>query len=168
MKAEINNENKVKFFALYWGQKVFQKPILSEKPVSNIWVFEFEDPEDIEEEILWLKPLSQISDEDMKSLAEIEGYGQEGSLFGKVIREANIIYLLIIEDEEDYPNGRFNLFLNSGFLEYDNMKGYEDNRTCGVTSSSYDYLRSKGYALPWMGLSVEEMIKAGWIKLIES
>ena len=28
-----------------------------------------------------------------------------------------------------------------------------------------DYLRSKGYALPWMGLSVEEMIEAGWIKL---
>lgn len=31
-----------------------------------------------------------------------------------------------------------------------------------------DYLRSKGYALPWMGLSVEEMVEAGWIKLTES
>lgn len=28
-----------------------------------------------------------------------------------------------------------------------------------------DYLRSKGYALPWMGLSVEELINAGWIRL---
>lgn len=32
----------------------------------------------------------------------------------------------------------------------------------------YDILRSKGYALPWMGLSVEEMVDAGWIKLNES
>jgi hypothetical protein len=30
-----------------------------------------------------------------------------------------------------------------------------------------DNLRSKGYALPWMGLSVDEMIEAGWIKLTE-
>lgn len=28
-----------------------------------------------------------------------------------------------------------------------------------------EYLRSKGYALPWMGLTVEEMVEAGWIKL---
>lgn len=36
-----------------------------------------------------------------------------------------------------------------------------------LTYKIVDYLRSKGYALPWMGLSVEEMIDAGWIKLIE-
>lgn len=29
----------------------------------------------------------------------------------------------------------------------------------------WDYLRSRGYALPWMGVSVEEQIKRGWIKL---
>lgn len=31
----------------------------------------------------------------------------------------------------------------------------------------FDYLRSKGYALPWMGLSVEKQIEYGWIKLID-
>ena len=30
-----------------------------------------------------------------------------------------------------------------------------------------DYLRSKGYALPYNGLSVEQLIKFGWIKLKE-
>lgn len=30
-----------------------------------------------------------------------------------------------------------------------------------------DYLRSKGYALPYMGLSVEKQIEYGWIKLSE-
>lgn len=34
-------------------------------------------------------------------------------------------------------------------------------------SSVVDYLRSKGYALPYMGLSVEKQIEYGWIKLIE-
>lgn len=29
----------------------------------------------------------------------------------------------------------------------------------------YDYLRSKGYALPWMGLSVEKQIEYNWIKI---
>lgn len=29
----------------------------------------------------------------------------------------------------------------------------------------YQYLQSKGYALPWMGLSVEELISYGWVKL---
>ena len=31
-----------------------------------------------------------------------------------------------------------------------------------------DYLRSKGYALPWMNVSVEEQIEFGWIKLKEN
>ena len=30
-----------------------------------------------------------------------------------------------------------------------------------------DYLRNKGYALPWMNLSVQDMVDYGWIKLKE-
>jgi len=30
----------------------------------------------------------------------------------------------------------------------------------------FDYLKSKGYAIPYMGLSVEELINRGWIKLL--
>jgi hypothetical protein len=33
------------------------------------------------------------------------------------------------------------------------------------TLMAYDYLRSKGYALPYMGLSVEKQIEYGWVKL---
>lgn len=32
----------------------------------------------------------------------------------------------------------------------------------------YDYLRSKGYALPFMKWSVEEMIEKGWIKILKA
>lgn len=31
--------------------------------------------------------------------------------------------------------------------------------------SQIDYLRSKGYALPFMGLSIDEMVNVGWIKV---
>lgn len=31
----------------------------------------------------------------------------------------------------------------------------------------FDYLRSKGYALPFLGLSVESQISYGWVKLAE-
>jgi hypothetical protein len=31
-----------------------------------------------------------------------------------------------------------------------------------------DYLRSKGYALPWMDLSVDNLLKYGWVKLINN
>lgn len=30
-----------------------------------------------------------------------------------------------------------------------------------------DYFRYRGYAIPWMGITVDEQIKAGWIKLID-
>ena len=33
--------------------------------------------------------------------------------------------------------------------------------------STWDYLRCKGFALPFMGHSVEELVNAGWIKLIQ-
>lgn len=35
-------------------------------------------------------------------------------------------------------------------------------------SNEADYLRSKGYALPFLGLTVEQMIEANWIKLTNS
>lgn len=35
------------------------------------------------------------------------------------------------------------------------------------SSSDVDYLRSKGYALPWMGLSVETLVEYSWVKLKE-
>ena len=115
MKTEINNENKAKFFALYWRQYVLSDGI---EIGGNVG--------DCEEEMfLLLKPLSQISDED-----------------------ANFIDL----QSEDYNE-------NGWYDEEQNFYWW--------ASIDVDYLRSKGYALPWMGLSVDEMIEVGWIKLTE-
>ncbi|WP_312697095.1 hypothetical protein [Sphingobacterium mizutaii] len=43
----------------------------------------------------------------------------------------------------------------------------KNNRNVMEKMSIIDFLRSKSYALPYMGLSVEEMVEYGWIKLKE-
>lgn len=117
MKAEIDNENKAKFFALYWGQKVYRNPEVRgfESTVGG----SISDERVPKTGYLELKPLSDISDED----AEECGYD-------------NAKYML-----------SDNYLINSPRV--------------------FDYLRSKGYLLPWMGLSCEELIEAGWAKYKE-
>jgi hypothetical protein len=43
-----------------------------------------------------------------------------------------------------------------------NHRGFDTN----IIIKSHQYLVSKGYALPYMGLSVEQLIEYGWIKLL--
>lgn len=42
--------------------------------------------------------------------------------------------------------------------------GEKDMVKIGITA---DYLRSKGYAIPWLYLSVKDLVEYGWIKLKE-
>lgn len=75
--------------------------------------------------------------------------------------------LSAITDEDHnviIQNKIMNPHLPKGDVELDGRIGgihLSDITTC-------DYLRSKGYALPWMGLSVEQQIEFGWVKLKES
>jgi len=123
MKAEINNENKAKFFAQYWGQRIVSH---DEYPYKSTNIIEGSLIKKYSEDtyFIYLKPLSSISDED-----------------------AEIIDLR----SEDY-----------------NEDGWWDKHGDFYwwSYADVDYLRSKGYALSWMGLSVDEMVEAGWIKLI--
>lgn len=120
MKPEINNENKAKFFALYYDQPVafttsFVKGEDLRSILNNEEMKRFGEPA-----YLSLKPLSSVSDEDAIEC------GYDG-LESFTINHQN-------------PN----------FLDL----------------YSADLLRSRGYALPWMGLSVDELEQAGWIRLI--
>lgn len=68
MKTQNTPENKAKFFALYWGQKV----LVLDGLASNVdsWI----DGNNIKSFTLKLKPLSAISDEDAIEVARIAGY----------------------------------------------------------------------------------------------
>lgn len=143
IKAEINNENKAKFFAQYWGQRLidcnrYAVPVALTSILVSMPSTDFESI--IEQSKILLKPLSSISDEDANELYKIlhpkDNYATEYQ-----IKEA----ISWLQDE----------------FGISTIKHKWD---CIHAS---DYLRSKGYALPYFGLSVEEMVEAGWIKLNE-
>lgn len=131
-------ENKRKFFAQYLG--------------LNISCIRIEDAEDKkgfevnlcdwkvthEDAYLELKPLSQISDEDAYALASILEISNSLILTAKVIEVKSWL-------RDEFGFGKIS-------HKWEAME-------------VQDYLRSKGYALPWMGIKIEELIDYGWVKL---
>lgn len=120
---ENNLEKKAKFFAQYWGQKVFKiqdENCPATQEVNPQFIGKFLD----EKSVLELKPISSITDEDQNYI---------------LTNELSNSNKLVIQDKI----GAF--YLSDIYVT--------------------DYLRSKGYALPYMGLSVEKQIEYGWIKL---
>lgn len=119
-------ENKAKFFAQYWGQRVFKLDGLAKLKSKP-----FETPMDGDH--VELKPISSISHEDAFFVNNLENWNYE----------------------------------NMDWIRNTIINCIEYNR--GATKThQYDYLRSKGYALPYMGLSVEQLAEYGWIKLQEA
>jgi len=88
-----------------------------------------------------VKPLSLISNEDVIQLSKLMDENFEGF------------------DHTDIPVEEIIEFRN------DIVEVLEEIHYPLVVS---DFLRSRGYALPYLGISIEEQIEAGWIKLIES
>lgn len=130
-------ENKAKVFAQYWGQKVL-KGESETIHALNAGDMAF----GIENNWLQLKPLSSITEEDLYFVGQLFGYEE---FYG--VQHQNVYYKAnqIIKDIFYHPDSHCKI----------------DLYLC-----LFDYLRSKGYALPWMGLSVEEQIKYGWVKLV--
>lgn len=140
MKTANNPENKARFFAQYWGQKVIMHPVLF-KPITMYDVITNPDngfERDIEKCWLELNSLSNITNEDLIKCyhlySEICAYDYTMD-FASVIDMARHVI---------------------------KMEGY--NWLTKYTKIS-DYLRSKGYALPYMQLSIKDLIDYGWIKI---
>lgn len=170
-------ENKVKFFAQYWGQDILnhpeQYPTTLKDVVEGIYAGYLID--DYENSFLELKPLSSITDEDAHMLArlywrswveprytddppaywhdtihgfEFHGYSGVYTIFSwKINSNSDVRVTMMIEDD----------------CRISIVKGGETGSLEALTM--YDYLRSKGYALPWMGLTVDELVEYGWIKI---
>lgn len=128
---ENTPENKTKFFALYWEQEVLTNDMHGEGGL--IYAATMKTKLMPDGDYLLLKPLSQISDEDL------EGIYPHGS-------EAFFIY---------YGNGNKELAVDRFLYKFQLQPEY------------IDFLRLRGYAVPWAGLSVEQLIEYGWIKLTE-
>lgn len=101
-----------------------------------------------------LTPLSQITDEDAIEVAKLES-----EFF-------NCKYEHISIEREANKGVIVQKFNNCAHIE-DSVFIGDDNRINFSTMKypAYQYIRSKGYALPWMGLSVDDLISYGWVKL---
>lgn len=138
---ENTSGNQAKFSSQYFG-RTFINGIGGKSPLS--WI----DIGYISLGTLYatleLKTLSSITDEELKCLPLDKSFKGEYS-----IKAGEIIYgkkSILIEVKVKTENG----------CSY----YYQELR-----APQFDILRSKGIALPWMGLSVEKQIEYGWIKL---
>lgn len=158
---ENNLENKARFFALYWGQLVLMSKAGFQKTQVHTWTLNFPK----EEHSLELTPLSQISDEDALEVCKLAiPYTGRYELLEK--RQSSIIFKL------PFICSKFQIFpLKSKAIHLEKYKAgmgtIEVNDITPIVNSVeiIDYLRSKGYALPFMGLSVEKQIEYGWVKI---
>lgn len=138
-------ENKAKFFALYWGQNILLYNN-AERKTQFLSFGIFKEQKHIERSRLLLKPLSSISDEDAIICAKLI-YKYDDTPSGKIASERSHT----AENGKDYV-----------------IESIQDNDGVFHSVVSFevvDYLRSRGYALPFMGLSVEELVIRGWVKL---
>lgn len=131
-----DQEEKAKFFALYWLQKVAKLPHMPK------YTFKVNSAAAVVKNIknwyLLLTPLSDITDEGAVEVAKICGFTTSLKSMGK--------WFVLGDDAPLTRNG--DLMTRTHLI------------IC-------DYLRSKGYALPYLNHSVEDQIKKGWIKLRE-
>ena len=129
METKINNENKARFFALYWYQfvgKEFERTELGHAVVNSDSIKRLD--------YLHLKPIESINDEDAIGM------------------------VLFCEDLGDQKDFKILSKHGKEIITYDSVLGT-------LKPHHYDFLRSKGYAIPWMGISVEHMVFSGWLKL---
>ena len=160
MKTQNTLENKAKFFSQYFSQHVlyFSSDFL--RKIDNLTLDSIEN-----DDFLELKPLSQISDEDAINVAKLvspmffEGIGKNG---GHYIDKSEIEWYSVKHDRKTLM---VNIDLDGYVFEYDEIDGYKKPSRSLIGT---DYLRSKGYALPYMDLSVEDLIDYGWVKLKEN
>ena len=111
---------------------------------------------------LELKSLQAITDEDAIEIAKI-------TRCVKPSFDRYLNYLLIRDDDDQpYPLGRSGFTYKILFSDQ-SIELVINGRIGQITNqlAVFDYLRSNCYALPFMGISVEELETAGWIKLVK-
>ena len=106
------------------------------------------------DDILELKPLSQISDEDV-----IQGITYLYNMTREALGE-----ILEIKHYDTFSSIT-TIGIGCNFKTSRSIHHWRGTKKIGSVEA--DYFRSKGYALHYMDLSVEDLIDYGWIKLEE-
>ena len=132
-------DDKCRFFAQYWGTKtLYVGGVGLVKIGIGGWNLKHPDF------FLELKPLSKITNEDLLFICKNRN-GKIESIELLGIKESKGISHLNIKTH--FSNGWNDFYITINEIE------------------NIDYLRSKGYALPFMGYSVEDLVSFGWVRV---
>lgn len=148
MKEQIKptQEEKEQYFAAHWLQRVLviNAGYNNLYHINHQWISVLQDESHLE-----LTSLADITDEDAIEVAKIyksnvRGYGLLGA--AGVVKEE---------------------FLRAGKEFCKRLDGNFWNDFANILNmlAAFDFLRSKGYALPWRRYTVEHLISLGWLKL---
>lgn len=157
-------KNKEKLFAQYWGQKYEYRNEFG-RFFGHVGDFHFSrNVLDINKSCtLNLKSLSSITDEDA---IVVSRFAMKGKIVNKILRRSNRIAIHMVDNIN--TNQKYMIliwFKSSNVFVYELLSGEQNIVACWDQCFIFDFLRSKGYALPWMGVSVQQQIEYGWIKL---
>lgn len=144
MRLENTPLNKAKFFNLYFDQFVMKER--SKRGVSTESSHSIGYMSDRFRKVwLELTPLSQITDKHLEVVADIIGYKDE-EYFQRNFGHSRLEHVKMMLTKGNHLT----------MTDFDKVQ-----HVC-------DFLRSKRYAVSWMGEPVETFISWGWITLKES
>lgn len=144
MKTQNNNENKARFFALYIGSALGDRKSFTDS--QELTVSNFASVVRFSNAPLSLRPLSDITDEEISELLPqlVDDWEDALGDAGVSVRE-------------------FTEAMTDGLNSEENLEGMNTAQAI----NTFDYLRSHSFALPWMDLSVNDLVEYGWVKLRE-
>lgn len=128
---------KCRFFAQYWMQNVKTSENNQKKGLKPLQINAHSLQYVDNDSFLELKSLSKIFDEDAIEVAKIFGAKEDFEFIGKVL--CNTIF--------------------------DNSDSESETVIYNSNAKAIDYLRFKGYAVPFMKYSVGNLISFGWVRL---
>lgn len=156
---------KIKFISQYLGQEVV--PFLNTD--NDIKIIELTPSmlvQNIDDLHLMLTPLSLITNEDVIGVAKIYHPGNDRC---KILQKNNLCFVVDVDSSSstDYSleiDLDFSRPYNYNYENSFHQRQYKSGLTDLSHIRVYQYLQSKGYALPWNNYSVEELINKEWIK----
>lgn len=141
---ENTKENKEKFFALYLGQKVLNVGMQGIVTLDKAWNWKHEDFK------LKLKPFSKINEEDLFQVLKASDREFMDEEYGTIVKVENI-------EMDDYFDLSVRVICEK--------KSYTLRTKIFHEATKVDVLRSLGYATPFLGLSIQDLISFGWLVL---
>jgi hypothetical protein len=140
----------MKFYAQYYGQKIIHTSLSPHPDIrQTIDADKFRIPHQILNSRLELKSISDISDEEAIELIRLGSDVHKKCIITRKEKSG-----ISFSSEYDYSKRRRN---HGYFLNY---------LSChAMNTHQIDYLRSKGYAVPFMECSIDDLIKSDYIYL---